>query len=139
FGIIKRRVLEGESEEDDDWRIGHWLIFPNIQKGSDMMRFRVPRDDGSIAQWYYSRRGESGQRQSPEEVPVYNMPSPTLDEQEQPVWELLNDRVDPQDNAIFVAQGVTLDRTREMLGESDRGIILYRRLLDVQIKLVEQG
>ena len=30
FGIIKRRVVEGNSEEDDPWRVGHPIIFPTI-------------------------------------------------------------------------------------------------------------
>src|SRR5207249_10524263 len=29
YGIIKRRVLEGGSRDDDDWRIGHPLVFPD--------------------------------------------------------------------------------------------------------------
>jgi 5,5'-dehydrodivanillate O-demethylase oxygenase subunit len=27
-GIIKRRQLVGQTEEDDDWKIGHPLVFP---------------------------------------------------------------------------------------------------------------
>src|SRR3954447_17765658 len=30
FGIIKRRVQEGDLEDDDDWAIGHPILFPNI-------------------------------------------------------------------------------------------------------------
>ena len=52
YGIIKRRILEGETEEADDWKIGHWLIFPSAQKGPDMLRFRVPVDEAHTAQWY---------------------------------------------------------------------------------------
>src|SRR5947207_900951 len=34
WGIIKRRVVEGASEEDDDWKIGHPLVFPyNMRVG----------------------------------------------------------------------------------------------------------
>jgi 5,5'-dehydrodivanillate O-demethylase len=138
-GIIKRRLLEGESEDHDDWRIGHWMVFPNMQKGSDMMRFRIPRDDYQTAQFYYTCRRGTGSTQRPEDIPLYEMPSPTLDRQEQPVWEYLDNKVDPQDNAIFVGQGAIMDRTKEMLGESDRGIILFRKLLEDQIKLVETG
>jgi 5,5'-dehydrodivanillate O-demethylase len=54
YGIIKRRILEGETEEADDWKIGHWLVFPSTQKGPDMLRFRVPVDDEQTAQWYFS-------------------------------------------------------------------------------------
>jgi 5,5'-dehydrodivanillate O-demethylase oxygenase subunit len=139
-GIIKRRLLAGETEDHDDWRIGHWLVFPNVQKGPDMMRFRVPVDDTHTAQWYYTcRPAPDGAPQAPADIPLYAMPSPVLDEREQPQWQFLDNDVDPQDNAIFVGQGAIYDRTQEMLGESDRGIILYRRLLEEQLALAERG
>src|SRR5438552_624391 len=81
YGIVKRRLLEGEPEDHDDWRIGHWMVFPNAQKGSDMMRFRIPRDDYSTAQFYYTCRKSEGVSQRPEDIPLYEMPSPTLDRQ----------------------------------------------------------
>jgi len=140
YGIIKRRLLQGETEESDDWKIGHWLVFPNIQKGPDMLRFRVPVDDAHTAQWYYSTHSlNDGERQRPEEIPLYEMPSPVLDKHGQPQWQLLDGDVDPQDNAIFVSQGVVFDRTQETLGESDRGVVLYRHLLDGQMKVAEAG
>ena len=140
YGIIKRRLLEGETEEDDDWKLGHWLVFPNIQKGTDMLRFRVPVDDTHTAQWYYSARtGKNGSAQKPEEIPLYEMPSPSLDGQGQPRWEFLTTDVDPQDNAIFAAQGPIYDRSLEILGESDRGLVLFRHLLKAQMELVKEG
>src|SRR5262249_56685855 len=49
YGIIKRRVLEGFTEEDDDWREGHPILFPNIllvgSQYSCTLQFRVPLDD----------------------------------------------------------------------------------------------
>jgi hypothetical protein len=51
----------------------------------------------------------------------------------------LSNEVDPQDNAIFISQGAVFDRTKEVLGESDRGIVLYCHLLDNQIKLIAAG
>jgi 5,5'-dehydrodivanillate O-demethylase oxygenase subunit len=140
YGIIKRRILEGETEESDDWKIGHWLVFPTIQKGPDMLRFRVPVDETHTAQWYYSIHpfGE-GERQTAEEMPLYHMPSPQLDRHGQPQFQYLNNDVDPQDNAIFASQGAVVDRTKEMLGESDHGVVLYRHLLDNQIKLIAAG
>jgi 5,5'-dehydrodivanillate O-demethylase len=140
YGIIKRRILEGETEESDDWKIGHWLIFPTIQKGPDMLRFRVPVDGTHTAQWYYSIHpfGE-GERQTAEEMPLYHMPSPELDRHGQPQFQYLNNDVDPQDNAIFASQGAVVDRTKEILGESDHGVVLYRHLLDNQITLIAAG
>lgn len=140
FGIIKRRILEGETEESDDWKKGHWLIFPCTQKGPDMLRFRVPVDETHTAQWYYSIHPfEQGETQTPEEMPLYHMPSPELDWHGQPQFQYLDNDVDPQDNAIFISQGPVYDRTKEMLGESDHGVVLYRHLIDNQIKLIAAG
>jgi 5,5'-dehydrodivanillate O-demethylase len=140
YGIIKRRMLEGETEEADDWKIGHWLVFPSTQKGPDMLRFRVPVDDTHTAQWYYSVHPvDPSEQQKAHEIPLYEMPSPVLDEHGQPQLDQLNSDVDPQDNAIFVSQEKIYDRTKELLGESDRGIVMYRHLLDHQIKLVQEG
>jgi 5,5'-dehydrodivanillate O-demethylase oxygenase subunit len=139
YGIIKRRLLEGETEEHDDWKTGHWLVFPSTQKGTDMLRIRVPVDDTHTAQWYYSVRPANGEPQRPEDIPLYAMPSPTLDARGQPQWELLDRDVDPQDNAIFAGQGPMFDRSREILGSSDRGILLYRRLLESQFQIVQAG
>ena len=140
YGIIKRRLLEGETEEADDWKIGHWLVFPSTQKGPDMLRFRVPVDSAQTAQWYYSVHPlNPDETQTIEQIPLYEMPSPVLSPHGQPQFEFLNKEVDPQDNAIFVSQGVTYDRTKELLGESDRGIVLYRHLLNQQIQIVAAG
>ena len=140
YGIIKRRLLEGENEDADDWKIGHWLVFPTIQKGPDMLRLRVPIDETHTAQWYYSIHPlEEGETQNAEEMPLYDMPSPTLDRHGQPQFQYLDNDVDPQDNAIFVSQEAIYDRTKELLGESDRGIVIYRHLLENQIKLVAEG
>jgi len=140
YGIIKKRLLEGETEDADDWKIGHWLVFPSTQKVPDMLRFRVPVDDSYTAQWYYSIHPlNEGETQVVEQIPLYDMPSPVLNRYGQPQFEFLDNDVDPQDNAVFVSQGVVYDRTKELLGESDQGIVLYRHLLDNQMQVVASG
>lgn len=67
-GIIKRRVLEGGSEEDDDWRSGHPVLFPHILRSglsaSDgALQCRVPMDDTHLSgssQGLGSRSGSGG-------------------------------------------------------------------------------
>jgi hypothetical protein len=44
-----------------------------------------------------------------------------------------------QDYMAWVTQGDITDRDKEKLGESDRGIILFRRMLKEQIAAVERG
>lgn len=61
FGITKHRLLAGHSEDSDDWRIGHPILFPNILavgNGDDVSRYysfqmRVPVDnEHTMHLWY---------------------------------------------------------------------------------------
>jgi 5,5'-dehydrodivanillate O-demethylase len=44
-----------------------------------------------------------------------------------------------QDAMAWETQGPLTDRTKELLGESDRGITLFRKMLREQIELVMSG
>jgi 5,5'-dehydrodivanillate O-demethylase len=49
YGIYKRRLVEGASEQDTDWTVGHPILFPYIlsQGGPSQIscQLRVPADD----------------------------------------------------------------------------------------------
>jgi hypothetical protein len=45
----------------------------------------------------------------------------------------------PQDLVAWFSQGVIQDRTTEVLGRSDKGIILFRQMLEENIAKVEDG
>jgi 5,5'-dehydrodivanillate O-demethylase len=53
-------------------------------------------------------------------------------------WQLL-DNNSGQDIMAWITQGAIADRSLEKLGESDKGIILYRRMLRQQLAIVEAG
>ena len=139
YGIVKRRVLEGNSEEDDDWKIGHPLIFPIMLRvgagGQHRMQIRVPVDETHTQHyWYACYKPMDGSRQVvQEEIPLYNVP--WLDER----GEHIVDTVDGQDIMACVSQGAVADRTREILASGDKGIALLRRLLFDQIERVQCG
>jgi 5,5'-dehydrodivanillate O-demethylase len=44
-----------------------------------------------------------------------------------------------QDMMAWETQGRVFDRTKEMLGATDRGITMYRKLLKEQIRVVQDG
>jgi 5,5'-dehydrodivanillate O-demethylase len=136
-GIVKRRVLEGTDENNALWRIGHCVVFPNMLQFGQI---RVPIDDTHTMYWWYNVHpkvdGEPEQR--PEDIPVYQVPVPGLDSEGMPIWDLV-DNNSGQDNYAWASQGFITPRWTEHLGESDKGIILYRRLLREQMKLVEEG
>jgi 5,5'-dehydrodivanillate O-demethylase oxygenase subunit len=50
-----------------------------------------------------------------------------------------DDYVLGQDQTAWAIQGPISDRTTEALGATDVGIILYRRMLDEQARIVEEG
>jgi len=138
YGIVKRRVLEGGSREDDDWRIGHPLVFPNmVRVGADRqhrLQIRVPVDDThTLHLWYCVWLPPPGRPERQEVVPVYEVPF--RDER----GEFVMDFVDGGDIMAWVTQGPIADRTRERLVETDRGIALYRRLLEEQLEAVAAG
>ena len=157
YGIIKRRIWEGGSEEDTEWKDGHPIIFPNmLRQGGDgftvgrdskwpfMMgpafQIRVPIDDHTTGHWwvvcYPMIDGDT--EQAPEDIPYYNPPVPMLDEDEQPVYSILRANAG-QDTAAWITQGGIADRTGEHLGRSDKGIIQFRQMLEDNIRLVEEG
>jgi 5,5'-dehydrodivanillate O-demethylase len=136
-GIVKRRVFEGDDEENAFWKVGHCVVFPIMLQFSQI---RVPVDDThTLYLWYnvYPKRdGEPDQR--PENIPLYKVPLPGVDDEGLPVWEMV-DNNSGQDNFAWMSQGPVTPRWTEHLGESDKGIILYRRLLRQQMQIVEDG
>ena len=47
--------------------------------------------------------------------------------------------VPEQDEAVWVMQGPVSDRTTEHIGVTDIGIIMFRKMIEDQIKIVESG
>jgi len=136
YGIMKRRLLEGDSEESDDWKIGHPLLFPNTLavgvNTSPTLQFRVPVDDTNTIQFAYrcSQREEGGIPK-----PMVCKRTDLFDEK----GKVLPDTIPNQDMLGWVAQGPISDRTSEHLGQSDKGVILYRQLLEEQMGRVAKG
>ena len=139
YGIMKRRLLEGESEESDDWRIGHPVIFPNILYVAEATRphyqIRVPVDDTHTLNFRYQGLQPQEGRAVSKEIPA---------RREHPFDEngsltCAADNVPEQDMIAWVGQGRIADRSIEHLMSSDRGIALYRKLLHENMNRVERG
>jgi len=139
YGIIKRRVLEGGSEDDDDWKVGHPLLFPTGlavgEQGRRRIQFRVPIDETHTWHlWYAHHTFDEGVAVPAQaSVPLYDVP--WRDERGQ----LLVDTVDGADVMTWVTQGAVADRTREQLASSDKGIVMYRKMLFEQMDVVARG
>jgi 5,5'-dehydrodivanillate O-demethylase oxygenase subunit len=145
FGITKHRLLAGHSEDGDDWRIGHPIVFPNmlaVGNGDEKTRYysfqiRVPVDDEHTLHLWYNAylppAGTTVPQRLLDKVHVYDVPYKDAN------GEFIVDNVDGQDMMAWVTQGAIADRTRENLGASDKGIAIYRRVLKRELKKVDQG
>jgi 5,5'-dehydrodivanillate O-demethylase oxygenase subunit len=99
------------------------------------MHFRVPVDDThtQIFRCQFTE-SENGEEIKENEVPVEYV-KPFVDDN----GEYHLTTFGSQDAMAWETQGAIANRSREMLGASDRGIALYRRLLKEQIAAVQQG
>ena len=136
FGIRKRRLLEGESPDVDDWTTGHPLLFPNIlavgSASAPTLQYRVPIDDTHTIQFAYrSSMRQAGAAPKPTAVKH----SKLFDDN----GRIIGDNIQKQDMTGWVGQGAISDRTQEHLAASDKGVILYRKMLMEQMDKVERG
>ena len=145
FGITKHRLLAGHSEDSDDWRIGHPIVFPNmlaVGNGDPKARYhsfqmRVPVDDShTLHLWYNAYLPPAGAKVPPRlRAKLHTYDVPYLDAQ----GRFIMDNIDGQDMMAWVTQGPIADRSRENLGASDKGVALYRRVLKREMKKVQDG
>jgi 5,5'-dehydrodivanillate O-demethylase oxygenase subunit len=145
YGIIKRRLLVGQTEDCEDWRVGHPLVFPNIlaigssTPNAKMYAFqiRVPIDDEHTMHYWYNAFvppiGVEVPQRLFDQFDVYEVPF--KDEQ----GEYLLAFTHAQDIMAWVTQGAIADRTKEALGTTDRGVTLYRKMLVRELERMERG
>jgi len=135
YGIQKLRLREGEDEATaEGWITGHPLVFPNYvrigQVGYSEFQIRVPMDDTHTWHLGYQVYLPGSAVEVPRQDPVPTYEVPILD---------LPDFVLGQDLMCWTAQGPVFDRSKENLGRSDRGLVLFRKMLMDQITIVQQG
>ncbi|MPZ13907.1 MAG: Rieske 2Fe-2S domain-containing protein [Chloroflexi bacterium] len=139
YGIIKRRVFAGFTEEDDDWKIGHPILFPNIllvgSEVSATLQFRVPVDDTHtlhISNYTFNARPGT---QAPRQARVPYRHVPLYDERNRYIVDLTFN----QDYSVWMSQGPIARRDLERLGESDKGVAMFRLLLEREMAAVARG
>jgi len=139
YGIIKRRYYKGQTKEDDEWKIGHPVLFPNIllvgNPLSNTLQWRVPIDDTHTLHFsLYTWRAAPG-AQAPRQDVVPSRIVPLTDEETQ---YFLTELTFNQDYLCWVTQGDIAKRHLEKLGESDKGIIMFRKMLIQQIEVMHE-
>jgi len=137
YGIYKRRLLEGDPLDNPDWTVGHPVLFPNIlaQGNSERMsfQFRVPVDDTHTHDVIIdATRPKPGEAAKP---PMVRHDPLTFDG----AGRIIATYINRQDEMAWVGQGEVTDRTTEHLTTSDKGILLFRKVLQEQMEKVARG
>lgn len=138
-GIRKIRTFGGALAERE---VGHPAIFPNIlivpqEKNALVTHWRVPVDDEhTYILWLHFTPTMDGSSvaQTDAEIPVAFLPHPKTPDGEYDLTDFPQ-----QDLMAWETQGPVFDRSRELLGTTDRGIVMWRNLLRQQIKRVQDG
>jgi len=139
YGIYKRRLLDGQSEDVSDWTKGTPILFPNILAGvaidgSAGYQWRVPIDDSHALNINYNGGTLGPDEQSGGDVVVKWEPL-----QYDEAGRVIATYITRQDEMAWAAQGPISDRTTEHLGTSDKGIQLYRKVILENIERVRRG
>ena len=145
YGMTKHRLLEGHSEDGDDWKVGHPIVFPNmlaVGNGDKKSRYysfqmRVPVDDTHTMHLWFNAYVPPQGVQAPQHLldRVHTYEVPFLDDK----GEFIVDNVDGQDMMAWISQGPIADRTQENLGSTDKGVVMYRRMLKREMDKVAAG
>ena len=133
YGVIKRRLVGDETESDDHWQMGHPILFPNILHITSNLQYRVPVDDTHTLHFVVDLRQPEPGQEAPDVVTHERVPAFNDDGTIKSDWVL------GQDQAAWIMQGPVSDRTTERLGVSDVGIIMFRRMLEEQMRVVADG
>ena len=145
YGIINRRLLEGQPEDSQDWTVGHPLVFPLMVAIGTMgtlwqqysFEIRVPIDDTHTRHYWYNAFLPPAESIVPQALldRTYWYEQPYLDKN----GDYLMEFVPAQDVAMWVTQGSIAQRDKESLGASDSGVVQYRRMLRREMEKVTLG
>ncbi|HEY2385090.1 MAG TPA: aromatic ring-hydroxylating dioxygenase subunit alpha [Terriglobia bacterium] len=136
YGFVYRRMREGMSDSDPLWTIGRVCLWPNALFTGSHFEWRVPMDDENTLSVTWAFERVPKEREPYEQGPIPSWYGPIKD----PVtgrW--ITSHVMNQDFIAWAGQGVIADRTKEHLGQSDRGILMLRQRFFDQIDRVARG
>jgi len=134
WGFVYRRVREDSTEQDDLWTVGRVCLWPNCLY-TGKFEWRVPIDDEHTLHVAWFNDPVPGAAPfSQARIPYWF--GPVTD----PVTgRYITSHVMNQDFVAWLGQGTIADRTQEHLGESDRGVILFRKRMLEEAAIVARG
>lgn len=135
-GFIYRRVRADTDEDHPLWSVGRVCLWPNALFTGGHFEWRVPVDDETTLSvgWFFNRVPTESEPFKQESIPHWY--SPIVDPETER-W--ITSHVMNQDFVAWVGQGAVADRTKEHLGQSDRGIIMIRKRFTDDMESIKNG
>ncbi|MPZ13219.1 MAG: Rieske 2Fe-2S domain-containing protein [Chloroflexi bacterium] len=136
-GIIKKRSYRNGLVDE------HPLIFPNILRNANRTQMRVPIDDTHtnvfIVEFHPGPDGSGVDLEDERPEVIYEAPYKAPIDARHPFARFRLDEVPAQDYMAWETQGPITDRRSERLATTDRGIVLYRRMIMREIERTREG
>jgi len=132
YGIIKKRTYKNGLVDE------HPVIFPNILRVSNVAQIRVPEDDEHTNIYFVRfvpREMDDPSIPSVRYVESFKTPADKL----HPHTHFRMDLTLGQDHMAWETQGPIADRTVERLATTDRGIVMWRQVVQREIAKVAEG
>ena len=135
-GFVYRRQRDDLPLDHSMWTVGRVCLWPNCFFLGDHFEWRVPIDDENTlnVSWMFNRVPNEAEPFVQESVPAWRS---SVEDPETGKW--YSTHVMNQDFIAWVGQGRIADRTQEHLGESDRGIIMFRKRLVKELEAIARG
>ncbi len=136
YGFTYHRLMEGMSDDHERWTIGRIALWPNCLGPNQHFEWRVPIDDENTLSviWHFTRVPNEREPYVQSSIPAWE--GPVVD----PVTgRFITSHVTNQDFLAWAGQGRIADRTKEMLGAGDRGIIMMRKQFLADLAAIERG
>lgn len=126
WGLLKSWEYDGP-DGGKGW--GNPLVFPNILRLETEMHWRVPIDEVTTNIFWVTRTSQN------ENDPAIIIQPERKDEN----GHYRMDTFSSQDAMACETQGAFASREKEMLGASDAGIVMFRKMFQEQIEKLEKG
>lgn len=136
WGFNYKRLYDDTDESHPLWRIGRIALHPNALFTGDHFEWRVPVDDENTLSitWSFDKVPKEREPYRQDRIPYWKGPV-----HDPASGRLITSHVMNQDFVAWIGQGRIADRTKEHLGQSDRGVSMMRRRFFSDMKRVEQG
>ncbi|NUX54050.1 MULTISPECIES: aromatic ring-hydroxylating dioxygenase subunit alpha [Paraburkholderia] len=135
FGYQYKRQRTDTNAEHPLWTTGRVCLYPNGFFLGEHFEWRVPVDDGhtlSIS-WFYLPVPAEARPYVQDQIPTWE--SPVMDAN----GKYHDSHILNQDFMAWVGQGTIADRTKEVLGSSDKGVVMLRRRFEADLQAIAEG